>query len=721
MPKQYRQEDEVTSQDMNVLFGDSLPGYATEAERSADWETPISDLALPQRADIPLGQQSVVGGASPFYGAWNGAAWVPWNRHTPAETGLVQVAVGDIVVEESVSGTVTARFPVRLVNARADINNWTDPTYHITAGDLGTRVIRCSARAVEYDPRPYGERTRDISYTEAVAGSDFLPSVVDLTFLPSDSNYQQFVEVVIYSNPEDRGALPDGRPRVERFQLELYNFRGVKPLKPIGICSITSQQLPQLRLEDVTIATDRLSSTDPNIGAKTYTIPVRLSQAPGTDINLQVFTEDGTAVATAGQRDYEAFRRTIRIAADATAPATPLTGSLPNQILEATEHFFVTARPVQGNNPPIIFTKPRARITITGRALLPRVSAPAQAYGPGFGINPLSPRSDTPTNLVLRLICDPAPSAETGPVRVRWSTDDTGTGIIFARKDYHYIPASGAVTFNVGETTKDINVSTAWTYRAIPGDPDLYKRETQVDLRINLNLDPGDRAHAELAQTQGTIQLYGRTGTVALPVFTAVGATVDEGRPAIVNAMLNVIPQVGSDATVDWRILTGGAFGNAVPGVHYVADETSGTFSFPGGGRDITRSIRVRTISTAGATIPNPRYFTIQFQNANNATLSTRNVIVSIREAGVTADRPLVTANDLTHHRTFRHRPELRNSPGAGRQNPRKHPALLRGLCDQRRFRPRQHKLCSCYPHPRFLDCQRHRQHLHRGHQHPQQ
>ena len=178
-------------------------------------------------------------------------------------------------------------------------------------------------------------------------------------------------------------------------------------MKDIGICSITSQQLPQLRLEDVTIATDRTSETDPNIGDKTYTVPISLSQAPGVDINLQVFTEDGTAVATAGERDYDAFRRTIRIAADATSPATPLTGTLPNQILEATEHFFVTARPVQGNNPPIIFTKPRARITIQGRALLPRVSAPAQAYGPGFGINPLSPRSDTPTNLVLASVLRP--------------------------------------------------------------------------------------------------------------------------------------------------------------------------------------------------------------------------------------------------------------------------------------------------------------------------
>ena len=649
MPKQYRQEDEVTSADMNALFGDSLPGYETEAERTADWQTPISDLAVPeQRVDIPLGQQSVVGGANPFYGAWNGAAWRPWNRHTPAETGLIQVAVGDITVEESVSGTVTARFPVRLINARGTILNWTDPTYHITAGDLGSRVIRCSARAVEYDPRPYGERTRDVSYTEAVAGSDFLPTVVDLSFLPGDANYLQFVEVVIYSNPEDRGALPDGRPRVERFQLELYNFRGVKPLKDIGICSITSRQLPQLRLEDVTIATDRTSETDPNIGDKTYTVPISLSQAPGVDINLQVFTEDGTAVATAGERDYDAFRRTIRIAADATSPATPLTGTLPNQILEATEHFFVTARPVQGNQPPIIFTKPRARITIQGRALLPRVSAPAQAYGPGFGINPLSPRSDTPTNLVLRLFCDPAPTAETGPVRVRWSTDNTGTGINFARRDYHYIPASGAVTFGVGETTKDINVSTAWTYRAIPTDPDLYKRSTEVDLRINLNLDPGDRDHAELAQTQGTIQLYGRTAATVIPVFTAQGATVDEGRPAIVNVELNTIPQVGSPATVDWRILTTGDFGNAIPGTHYNPSATSGTFSFPGGGRDVTRSIRIPTIRTPGATIPNPRYFTIQFQNAVGCTLSTRNVIVTIREAGITADRPLVTANDLT-------------------------------------------------------------------------
>ena len=647
--KRFRQEDEVTSQDMNNLFGDSVPGYATEAERTADWQTPISDLALPsQRADIPLGQQSVVGGGAPFYGAWNGAAWVPWNRHTPAETGLIQVAVGDVVVEESVSGTVTARFPVRLVNARADINTWTDPTFHITAGDLGSRVIRCSARAVEYDPRPYGERTPDISYTEAVAGSDFLPTVRDITFLPSDSVYQQFVEVTIFSNPEDRGALPDGRPRVERFQLELYNFRGVKPLKDIGIGSITSQQLPQLRLEDVTIATDRLSSTDPNIGAKTYTIPVRLSQAPGTDINLQVFTEDGTAVATAGQRDYDAFRKRITFRAGSVTPTAPLTGTLPNQLLEATEHFFVTARPVPGNQPPVIFTKPRARVTITGRALLPRVSAPTQVYGPGWGINPLSPRSDRPTSVYLRLICDPAPTAETGPVRVRYRTDDDGGYASAGQVNYHYLPASGAVTFGVGETSKLIQVNTDWTYRSVPDSPRLYERASDVQIRLILSLDPGDRAHSELASTSGYIQLAGGAGTTAAPVFTAVGATVDEGRPAIVNAMLNIVPNVGADASVDWRILTTGVFGNAVPGVHYLADRTSGTFTFPGGGRDITRSIRVRTISTAGATIPNPRFFTIQFQNPMGCTISTRNVVVTINEAGIATDRPLVTANDLT-------------------------------------------------------------------------
>ena len=496
-------------------------------------------------------------------------------------------------------------------------------------------------------PRPYAERTPEVSFTEAVAGSDFQPTVRDITFLPTDSNYIQFVEVTIYSNPEDRGALPDGRPRVERFQVELYNFRGVKPLKPIGIGSITSQQLPQLRLEDVTIATDRRSSTDPNIGERTYTVPVRLSQAPGVDINLQVFTEDGTAVATAGERDYDAFRKRITFRSGSTTPTAPLTGTLPNQLLEATEHFFVTARPVPGNNPPVIFTKPRARVTITGRALLPRVSAPTQVYGPGWGINPLSPRSDRPTALYLRLICDPAPTETTGPVRVRYRTDDDGGFASAATVNYHYLPASGAVTFGVGETSKLIRVNTEWTYRSVPDSPRLYERSTDVQIRLILSLDPGDRAHSELASTSGYIQLAGGAGTTTAPVFTAQGVTVDEGRPAIVNAQLNIVPNVGADASVDWRILTTGVFGNAVPGVHYSATATSGTFTFPGGGRDITRSIRVLTISTAGATIPNPRFFTIQFQNPVGCSLGTRNVVVTINEAGIATDRPLVTANDL--------------------------------------------------------------------------
>lgn len=213
MPKQFRYEDPVTSADMNDLFDDAVPAYRTVDERRDDWIQPIVNLYDPlPETDIPLGAQAVVGGTDKFYGAWNGVDWKPWHRLTTPETGLLQVVVNDIVVEEDVSGNVTARFRVWIVNARATIVNYTDPTYDLEPEDLQSRVVRCDARLVEYDPRPYGERTRDVSYTEAIANSDFQPVVVTLTWRNTDTSPVKIVEATIYSNPEDRGRCRTGRP-----------------------------------------------------------------------------------------------------------------------------------------------------------------------------------------------------------------------------------------------------------------------------------------------------------------------------------------------------------------------------------------------------------------------------------------------------------------------------------------------------------------------------
>ena len=644
MPKEFRPEEEVDSSQMQDIFDNSVPAYPTTEARTDDLITPVTDLTIQvPETEIEDGFQSSIGGTNRSYDVYNTNEHKPWRRLTVGETGLLQVIVTDESIEEDTSGTVFMRFRAWLCTSRATITSFTDPTYILDPSDLEGRVIKVDFRAVEYDPRPYPERDLLGSFTEARAHSDFNPLQGTLTWRDDDLSIVKFIDIDVYSNPEDRGNLPDGRPRTERFQIELFNFRGVKPLKDIGIGTIASTQLPSLRLEDVNIQTGRTSATDPNIGIKTYTVPISLSQAPGVDVNINIFTEDDTAIGTGDNNDYIPFNRNITIKANATVPESPVTGTLPNQILEATERFYVRAIPVAGDNPPILFSKPRAAINIVGQALRPRLSAPATEYGPGRG-------GGKPTTLYLYVNCSPAPDADSGPVTLDWRTDDFKylTSAADAKPDYHYIKARGRLTFEIGESRKAIEIQTTWNYVAIPGSDDLSERRQDVQLSIDFWRHS---SNAELAAEEGYINLFGETGDDADPIFTSTNVEVVEGRPIIVRGNLSTIPAPSRPATVNWTIRTTGRDGNAEPGVHYNPANTSGSFVFAGGTRNLDRSIRIPTIQTPGATIPNPRFFTVVFSEpvgGGNVEIETGRITCTIREAGTTASLPLVTISDLT-------------------------------------------------------------------------
>ena len=640
----WAQEDDVDSAALNDLYGDSLPAYATETERTEDWFQPVTNLRAPPAggAGAPplLGQQSVIEAGGPddaAYDVWNGSAWVPWRRIAAFETGLIQVVVTDIGVEEGVTGSVDASFQVYLVDAEATLANYTDPARRIKPRDLAGRVIRVNYRAEEYDPLTPAQRVAQgipagtNLFAEAVAGSDFDDTVVGtLVWRDTDDQIEKVVDVPVFANPEDEN--------LERFQLGLSNFRGVKPLKPVGICAITDRVLPLLRVEDVTIATDRISIENPNIAARIIDIPITLSQAATTAVNFTYTTFDITATGTGTSQDYVPISGAATIPAGQTSLATPLKVRIPTQLLEATETFgFRVTAADPDTNPTAIFLKPEATITLQGRALKPTYYPLTNEYGPETD-------NGTPSTYTMTIRCIPAPSLT--PIVVAWATNDqvgsSDNQGNFAQSGWHYISTSGTVTFGRGETTKQISIqSGAWNYRfSIDEDDPLIRRSSLVDLRVDFTLSSGD---GEPSSTFGTIQLSGtQTGTlVPGRNIINIGPDVEviEGERAIIPFSLQTspLPGISPSVQIQTRART------AIEGTHY--RRVSRNKRWPSQTTRLADSVIVQTLQSNVP--PDERTVDVVFSNAQQADLGGGRNIVTRR---ITIVDTTSTAVILTGH-----------------------------------------------------------------------
>ena len=612
----WAQEDDVDSAALNDLYRNSIPAYDTEAARTEDWFQPVTNLRAPQEQVAPptLGQQSTIkaGGADDAaYDVWNGAAWVPWRRVTAVESGLIQVVVTDVAVEEGITGNVDARFQVYLVDAEATLANYTDPARRVQPRDLAGRVIRVNYRAEEYDPLTPAQRVAQgipagtNLFAEAIAGSDFDDTVVGtLVWADTDDSIVKEVVVPVFANPEDEN--------LERFELSLSNFRGVRPLKPVGICAITNRVLPLLRVEDVTVATTRISIENPNIAARIIDIPITLSQAAETAVNFTYTTFDVTAVGTGTSRDYVPISGASTIPAGQTSLNPPLRVRIPTQLLEATEVFgFRVTAADPDTNPTAIFLKPEATITLQGRALKPTYFPLTTEYGPERD-------NGTPSTYTMTIRCIPAPSLT--PIVVAWATNDqvgaSNNQGNFAQSGWHYISASGTITFGRGETTKQISIrSGAWNYRfSIDEDDPLIRRSSQVDLRVDFTLQSGD---GEPASTFGVIQLEGtQTGTlVPGRNIINIGPDVEviEGERAIIPFSLQTSPLPGISPTVqiETRART------AIEGTHY--RRFTRTKRWPSQTTRLSDSVIVQTLRSNVP--PDERTVDVVFFNAQQADL----------------------------------------------------------------------------------------------------
>ena len=616
--RNWQQEDEVDSSALNDLFRDSLPAYATEQARTDDWFQPITNLRAPvEQAPPETGQNTVIQpGTDPAsFDVWTGQAWKPWRRVAPTETGLIQVIVTDVAVEENAVGSVFARFQVYLVNAEATLDNYTDPRYRIDPIDLGTRVIRANFRVADYDPLTAAERARqgitagNNPFREAIGGIDYDDTVIGtLVWTREDESVVKEIDVAVYANPEDE--------LLERFQLELSAFQNVKPLKPIGICAITDNVLPLLRVNDVVVKTDRISAENPNIAARNVPMVIRLNQVAEADINFTYTTYDITARGTGVSRDYVPTAGAGVIRAGQTTPETAIQINIPTQLLEATETFGF--RLISADDPNrAIFLKPEATITIEGRALKPTYYPQVAEYGPGFG--------GSPARTLYQVVrCVPAPDYRSGPLVIDWSTDDTAhlqSPGIWARPGYHYLSASGRITFNAGESTKTIAIANrnwGWTYSTNPESPE-YERAEFIDLRINYTLVSGD---GEPASDVGIIQMaFVRDTTLTGDNFITLPDTisVQEGERAVIPVTLTAPPPTGITASLAYA--TTAVSGQSIEGTHYTRN--TGTLRWaPWTGRgayDNVRYVYVQTLQTA--TGPATRTLDVVFSSPSNLVL----------------------------------------------------------------------------------------------------
>jgi Calx-beta domain/Subtilase family len=184
-------------------------------------------------------------------------------------------------------------------------------------------------------------------------------------------------------------------------------------------------------------------------------------------------------------------------------------------------------------------------------------------------------------------------SASSQTVSVNFSTAD---GTATAGSDY--LANSGTLTFNPGETTKNITV-------LINGDSLTEGNETFF---VNLN----NPMNATIADGQGQITII--DNDLALPAISINDATVSEGNTGTTNAVFTVSLSSPSSQTVTTSYST--TDGNAIAGTDYVA--AAGVLTFNPGETSKTITVLVN----GDTTIEGNETFFLNLTSATHASIA---------------------------------------------------------------------------------------------------
>ncbi len=415
----------------------------------------------------------------------------------------------------------------------------------------------------------------------AVADADYTAAAATLTFQPGDRTKTIPVSTLDDSEQESQ----------EQFTVTLSGPGGATLDRGTGTGTIDDNDapgtLPQLSVGDASAAEgDAVQFT------------VTLTGNAGQNVTVGFRTGDGTARAGS---DYDQSSGTLTFPAGATTQTISV-ATLEDTIREEDESFSVTLSDPAGAT--IVDGTATGTINDNDDTALPALSI-ADA-------DPVTEGGTAQFEVTL--------SAASGQiVTVSYATAD-GTAVA----DSDYTPATGTLSFQPGDRTRTISVSTV-------DDDDPESEE-----HFTVTLSGPDGATLDDGSGQGTINDDDEGDTTPeLPELSIGDASAEEGGTVVFEVVLSA---AGSETvTVDFETRDD----TALAGSDY--EQASGTLTFPAG--TDTQSISVETLEDDVAEAD--ERFTISLSNPDGATIADGTARGTIRDDdGGGGSQPVLTIDD---------------------------------------------------------------------------
>ncbi|OUC15999.1 MAG: hypothetical protein B0A82_03825 [Alkalinema sp. CACIAM 70d] len=450
----------------------------------------------------------------------------------------------------------------------------------VTEGNNGTvaYTFTVSLSQPSLTPVSVNYRTVDGTAISTGVGADFAAATGTLNFAANDTTPQTITILV----NGDTTFEPD-----ENFVVELFNPSGaiIDSTAATATGVIANDELaPTITLEPLTLSQNEGSS-----GSTVYSFKVKLSGPSSAPITVDYTTQDGTALAT---EDYTAAAGTLTFA-PGELEKTVTVQVVGDTKFETDETFTLVLSNPTGSA-TIAPGNTTATGTITNDDLRPTISFVSSTVA-----NPEGNTGNTPKTFTVQLS---NPSSEV--VTVNYATQD-GTAI--AGSDY--TTNTGTLTFNPGETSKDITIQV--TGDTTPEDNEDF----QVKLTGATNATFTGGA-TELLAT-GTITDDDTTAKISLVPLTL---SLAEGNSGTTSYTFKV--QLSQAATQPITIDYTTKDGTALAGEDYTA--ANGTLNFAAGETEKTITIQVN----GDTKFEGDEAFTLELSNpTGGATITAGNTI----------------------------------------------------------------------------------------------
>jgi len=391
----------------------------------------------------------------------------------------------------------------------------------------------------------------------AQSGSDYVAASGTVTFAPGETSHPVTVQAI-----GDTVLEPD-----EDFMVQISNAVNGTITDRIAIGTILNDEVAYT----LSMSAD-ISQLEGNLGFTNYDFSVTLSPPSAQTVTVDWTTSDGTA--TSGS-DYVAGSGILMFTSGQISQ--PITvQAIGDTVLESSESFNVTLSGA--------FNATISDASAVGWLLNDDV---------GIYIQPDTFHDEGNLGFTNYDFTVNLTGAYTLPIGVNWTTAD-GSALA---ADNDYVPASGSLTFNPGETSKPITVQAV-------GDAKVEINET-----FFVNLSGGVNASIIDSSVVGTIVNDDTTSTVSITFYSST-----EGNSGLTTFSFPVNLSAPSSDVVSVSFAT--TDGTALAGSDYTA--ASGVLTFDPGEVEKLISVDVRGDDVHEG----DEFFTVELSDPMNATIS---------------------------------------------------------------------------------------------------